>query len=165
MKKRVFKAFTGVIVLSALLSGCAPVEPLPTPTGKPEVTIPDVTKKEALDALTDIMIAKGYITKTITDDNAVYYKRTHELYAAPPFRGRWGFRLWGKRHDKLPEARVSYDITETREGVRIVAIMKMILHPESPFQEVYDISRGRDARDIQDLLEQLKASLIRKDAV
>jgi hypothetical protein len=110
------------------------------------------------------MIAKGYITRTITDDSAVYYKRTHELYAAPPFRGRGGFRLWGRRDDALPEARISYDITETSAGVRIVAIMKMILHPESPFQEVYDISRGRDARDIQDLLERLKASMIRKDA-
>jgi hypothetical protein len=150
MKKKIFKAFTGVIFLIASLSGCAPLEPLPTPTEKPEVTIPGVTKKQALDALTELMIANGYITKTIIDDNAVYYKRTHGLYAAP---------LSERAYQEKPEVRLSYYIKETDKGVRIVATFTMILYPESPFKEVHDISRGRDAHDIQKLLEQLKASL------
>jgi predicted small lipoprotein YifL len=150
MKKKIFKAFTAVIFLFTSLSGCAPLVPLQTPTGKPEVTIPDVTKKEALFALTDLMMANGYITENITDDNAVYYKRTYGLYAAP---------LLERAYQEKPEARLSYDIRETEGGVRIVATFTMILYPESPFKEVHDLSRSRDAHDIQKLLEQLKASL------
>jgi hypothetical protein len=150
MKKMVFSAFSGVFVLGLLVSGCAPLKPLQTPSGKPEVTIPDVAKKEAVLALTDIMIEAGYITKTITDDNVHYYKRGYGLYASP---------VTERGHQEKPEAHVSYDITETGGGVRIVATMWVIVYPQSPLLEkVYDVSRGRDAHDIQMRLERLKAS-------
>jgi hypothetical protein len=150
MNNRVLKGFTGVMVLFAMLAGCAAVEPLQTPSGKPEITIPEVTGKEAILALTDLMIDKGYIIKTLTDDNAVYYKKTFRLYALPPY---------GPKPGEMPEARVSYDIKEEDGRVRIAATLWLAIYPGRPYTGMKDISRGRDGHTIQNYLEGLKASM------
>jgi hypothetical protein len=165
MKKKVFIAFIGGFFLITILSGCPPFEPLRTPSGKPEVTIPDVTKKEVIDALTELMIDKGYITRDITEDRAVYYKRTYSLYALPPVEQRPDFGpgphsgLPYTQREPQPEAEVTYDITERDGGVNILATFHMKRFPETPFYEFTDISKGRDGHTIQRYLEELRKSM------
>jgi hypothetical protein len=150
MKQGLFNAFTGVFVLFGLLYACAHQEPILTPSGRPEVTIPDVTKKEVIGALTDMMMAGGFIVKSVTDDNAHFYIRTYRVYALPPF---------GPKPGELPEYHVSYDITEADVGVHIIATLWVIRYPSGFYRKTYDISYGRDANDIQKRLERLKATL------
>ena len=150
MKKSLVQAFIGFIAFFMLLSGCATVQPLGTPTGKPEVTIPNVTKKEVVDALTNQMLSWGYHVKAVTDYNAVYGKRTESMAAAI---------FLGSRYDAIPEARISYATVETDIGVRVVATLEMITNPGSAFERVTDLSQGKDAHNIQNMLNQLKYGL------
>lgn len=152
MKKCYVQAFIASIFLTIFMSGCATVQPLKTPTGKPEVTISNVTKKQVIDALTNQMLARGYQIKNVTEYNAVYGKRTDSFAAAI---------LLGSRYDAIPEARISYAIVETGAGVRVVATLEMVTNPGSAFERVTDLSQGKDAHNIQNMLENLKASLSR----
>jgi|GEM_PF-993632 len=148
MKKNLVQTVIGFIVFSMLLSGCATGPPLRTPTGKPEVTISNVTKKEVIDALTNQMLSWGYHVKTITDYNAVYGKRTNSMTAAI---------LLGSRYDAIPEARINYAIVEVEGGVRVVVTnIEMITNPGSAFERVTDLGQGKDAYNIQIMLDNLK---------
>lgn len=156
MDKRALKSRGGVFVVlglvyGGLVYGCAAMEPLKTPAGNPEVTIPGVTKQESIGALTGMMQDAGYIITTVTDNRAVYYKRTYMIYSSPPM---------GPRSKAMPELRVIYDIVETDGGVRITATLKMLLYPERPYPYyAEDISRSKDAQKIQKRLDSLKAFL------
>jgi hypothetical protein len=160
MNTKFFKAFSGLIVLVGFVSGCAQFqqyEPLDTASGRPEVTVAGVKKGEVIDVLTGIMQDAGYIARKVTDEKAVYYKRTFETYAERPYGTP--IRIPQKAlREEAPELLVSYDIEEIGEGVHVVATVEIISEPESPFKKSKDISRGLDARDIQRRLDRLKAS-------
>ena len=142
----------GVILSVAALSlaGCATVQPLRTPTGKPEVAIPNVTKKEVIDALTNAMLANGYSVKNVTDYSAVYGIRSNSILAG---------MLFGSQYDSVPEMRVSYAIVDSDDGVRVITALEVITNPGSAFERVMDVSKSNTAQSWQSMLEQLKASL------
>lgn len=160
MNAKRFEAFSVLIVLAGFVSGCAgfqQFEPLETASGRPEVTIAGVAKGEVIDALTGIMQGAGYLARKVTDEKAVYYKRTFDTYAERPYGAPIRVPQRALR-EEAPELLVSYDIEETGEGVHVVATVEIISEPESPFKKSKDISRGLDARDIQKRLDRLKAS-------
>ena len=130
-----------------ILTGCATTPQLKTASGKPEVTIPNTTKKVIFDALTNAMIQQGYEIRNINDYSAVYGKRTNSILAS---------MLLGSQYDSTPEARVAYTIVDTSEGVRVVATLQMITNPGSAFERVTDFSQQPDAQSWQSFLENLR---------
>ena len=157
MNAKRFKAFSVLIVLVGFVSGCATYEPLETASGRPEVTIAGVAKGEVIEALTGIMQGAGYLARKVTDEKAIYYKRTFDTYAERPYGASIRIPQRALR-EEAPELLVSYDIEETGEGVHVIATVEIISEPESPFKKSKDISRGPDARVIQKRLDRLKAS-------
>jgi hypothetical protein len=150
MKKKYLLIILNVFLVINFLFGCATIPKLQISTGKPEVIITGVTKKQVIDALTNQMLALDFKIKTITDYSAVYARRMNSIRAAV---------LFGSRYDSFPETRISYAIVDAPGGIRIVATMEMITNPGSAFERATDLSRGKGRPIISDMLEQLKTSL------
>ena len=142
-------ALSGVFLLSLVL-GCAHMRPLSTPSGKPEVTIKNSTKKEVVDAIVNMMVGSGFEIKDISDYHAVFGKLSRSLGDA---------LLYGSNYDATPEYRVKYSFTETGDGIRVLAAVSVITNPGSAFERVTDRTRGKDAHDMQSMLERFKASM------
>jgi len=81
-----------------LLIGCAGVQRLNTPSGKPEVTLRGAEKKEVIDIFTNAFANKGFNPIDITEYKAVYGKRMEDNVAASV--------LMGSRYDSVPEYRI-----------------------------------------------------------
>ncbi len=71
--RKIIMAVVGLVIGACLLSGCATAPPLPTKTGKPDVTI-QADKEAIFDALTDELLTAGYTLGNVneTKDIAVY---------------------------------------------------------------------------------------------
>lgn len=141
-----------IVFLSFMATGCATIKPLPTPSGRPEVTIPNVTKKQVIDTLTNRMINKGYQLSSVNDYVVVFNKKVDSFMAGV---------IYGSRYDSTPAARVSYNLVETDAGIRVIVTLEVVTNPGSAFERVTDLSQGPDAKDAQRSLEEVKASLIK----
>jgi S1-C subfamily serine protease len=122
------------VLFLALLYGCATTKPLATASGKPEVTIPNVTKKQVTDALVTQMINQGFQIKNSSDYNIVFTKPMESLSAQ---------LLLGSKYDSTPEHRASFMIVESGNGIRVVLTNQGITNPGSAFEKVTDLSSGK----------------------
>lgn len=134
-----------VIACSALIiffiTGCAGVEPanmLSTPTGKADVIIPNASKAEIADKITNFMLSSDFQLETRDPDiNALsFVKRVSE---------KWFFRY-------------TYNIVNhPPEGVRVVTNISRINNPGRRDQVVTDISRGsKEAESAYVLLTKIR---------
>ncbi len=150
MKSRVFSSVFSGVFLIAMILGCAHMRPLTTPSGKPEVTITNCSKKEVVDAIVNMMVGAGFEVKDVSDYHAVFGKLSDSFGDA---------LLYGSKYDSTPEYRVKYSFTETEDGVRVIAAVQVVTNPGSAFERVNDRTTGKDARDMQSLLERFKVGL------
>jgi len=135
------KSFCFFILISIL--GCASSKPLNTPSGKPEVTIQNKTKKEVTDALVSEMLSRGFTIKSVSDYTVVFTKPLDSFAAS---------LLFGSRYDTTPEHRPSFMIVESGAGVRIVLTNQIITNPGSAFERVTDASTGESGQSWQEFL-------------
>ncbi len=133
-----------------LLAGCVPLQPLQTPSGRPEVTISGVTKKQVLDLLVTEMLANGVQVKQVNEYGAVFGK---------PDDSFTGALLFGSRYDSTPEMRLTFNVVELSDAIRVFCNAAMVTNPGSAFERVRDLTGGRTAKDAQAMLERLKARL------
>lgn len=150
MKSRISAVMLSGVFLFGIIAGCAHMRPLSTPSGKPEVTVKNSTKKEVVDAIVNMMVGAGFEIKDISDYHAVFGKLSNSLGDA---------LLYGSNYDSTPEYRVKYSFTETEMGVRVLAAITVITNPGSAFERATDRTVGKDAHDMQKMLEQFKASM------
>jgi hypothetical protein len=149
MPKKTFCLFISIPFLITIISGCAS-KPIRTPSGKPEAMIQNVSKKQVCDALTNWMLTDGYQIKSITDYNAVYHKTVESAKASKFFRSQF---------DVSPQARLDFAFVENGSNVRVVCTYQIVTDPGGAFEKVNDLSYGKDGRDLQDRLNELKLSL------
>jgi len=141
MKKSIY-AFA--IILSLVLTyGCATTRPLSTPSGKPDITISNATKRQVTDALVSQMLNQGFNIKSSSDYNIVFTKPLDNLAAQ---------LLLGSRYDSTPEHRASFMLVESGAGVRIVLTNQAITNPGSAFERVTDLSTGESGQSWQNFL-------------
>jgi hypothetical protein len=140
---------TALFILLFFLNGCAAVQPLKTPSGKPDITIPKVSKKQVSDKLINMMLTKGFNIKNSSDYNLVFTKPMDKLLES---------LLLGSQYDVTPENRVSFNIVESSVGIRIVITNQAITNPGSAFERVTDLSTGNAGMDWQNFLLHLKNS-------
>jgi len=131
------------IAILLLVIGCAPTRPLNTASGKPDVTIPHVTKKQVTDALVSQMLSQGFTIKSSSDYNIVFTKIIDNVAAS---------MLFGSRYDSTPEHRASFMLVETNSGVRVVLTNQIITNPGSAFERTTDANTGEAGASWQNWL-------------
>lgn len=136
-----------------LLSGCATVPPPNTPSQRPEVTIAGASKKEILDVLMAEMLSSGAQVKRVDDYSVVFAK---------PDSSFGGALLFGSRYDSTPEMRVTYNLVEMGNAIRVFCNAAMVTNPGSAYERVSDVTGGKLAHEIQAMLERLKSRVQKK---
>lgn len=134
-----------LVLCLALLAGCA-TQTLNTPTGRPEVTIPNADLEEIKNLLTQNAIDWGYHVREVTDYRAVYEKRGE---------GTGEAILFGSTYDPFPLYRLQYDLLPQGEAVRIVGNLAVVTNPGSGYERTQDLSKGKSGVQIQDFLTRL----------
>lgn len=134
-------------------TGCAqaPIQPLGTPSGRPEVLITGATKKEIVDTLVGEVLATGMQLKRMDEYSAVFGKRDESFGAA---------LLFGSRYDSTPEMRVTFNFVDVPGGVRVYCTGAMVTNPGSSFERVNDATAA-NGKEIQAMLERLRSRLSR----
>jgi C-terminal processing protease CtpA/Prc len=139
------------------LAGCASQPPLDTAAGRPEIIITNVDLEEIKAQLTTDALQWGYTTKSVTDYTAVYEKREQSTMAAV---------LMGSQYDPYPLWRLTYNLVEQNDRVRIVANIYIVTNPGSAFERISDVSQAsKAAHSIQNYLEQLETSIEVNNAI
>jgi hypothetical protein len=114
---------------------------------KAEVVMPNITKKQLLDALTNEMMSRDFMVKSTTDYNIVYSKIDDN---------QRDWVMFGPN----PESRISYDVVETANGIKIVATQEMVSNPNTAKEFKYDFSYYENVVEFQKaLLTKVKESI------
>jgi S1-C subfamily serine protease len=149
MKKSIYSIT--IIIALFFIYGCATTKPLNTPSGKPDITIPNVNKKQVTDALVSQMINQGFSIKSSSDYNIVFIKPLDNFGAE---------LLLGSNYDRTPEHRASFMLVESGDGIRIVLTNQAITNPGSAFEKVTDLSTGKSGQSWQDFLVSFKGIFV-----
>lgn len=149
MKSRLATIRTVFFLSAALLvGGCATSPPLGTPSGRPEVTIRNATKKQVIDTIVSHKLHRGATITAVTD---------YEVIASEVVSTNLGATLlFGSRYDPNPRAQIRYNVVEVPSGIRVFSTAEMITNPGSAFQRVTPVTEGTKQQLYADLL-QLKA--------
>jgi hypothetical protein len=139
-----------IALLSFVLAACAAPAPLATPTGRPEVTIAGVSKKQVADAIVAGALEKGSTVKAVTDYEVTLAKRDENAVGTN--------LLFGSRYDAVPETRLHLGMVEVAGGVRVFGRAEVVTNPGSAFERVLDVT-DTTGRSIQTSLESLRARL------
>lgn len=140
-----------IVISVAILAGCAtPPQRLATPSGNPEIVIPNTTRKQVIDKIVAAKLEKGMQVKSVNDYGVVVGKKVDSSFMAS--------FLYGSRYDSTPEARITYSVVETAGGVRVFSRTEMVTNPGSAYERVSDVTQNLSG-EMQGELEQLKAVL------
>lgn len=136
------------LALVCLLAvSCAPVKPLATPSGRPEVTITGATKKQILDVLVENLVGQGMELRRLDDYTAVFGKRDSSFGSAV---------LFGSRYDSTPEMRVTFTLVDVAGAVRVYCNAAMVTNPGSAHERISDATAA-NGEEIQQMLQRLRA--------
>lgn len=140
---------SAVLLASALLVSCATTPPpLQTPSGRPEIVIRDASRKAVIDRIVAVKLEKGLQVKSVTDYGIVVTKKIDHSFMAS--------LLYGSQYDSTPEARITYNVVEVPEGIRVFSRTEMITNPGSGFERVSDVTE-QVSQQMMDELQQLRA--------
>lgn len=146
----VFKSMLGLFAI-LLVAGCGtPPQRLDTASGKPEIVIPHVERKQVIDTIVASKLEKGLKVLSVSDYSVVVGKVVTASTMAS--------FLYGSRYDSNPEARITYNIVETGDGVRVFSSTEMVTNPGSGFERKSDVT-GALASEMQNELVQLRDKL------
>lgn len=119
--------------LVALLVACAaPPQRLATASGKPEVTIPNASRKAVIDKLVAWKLEAGMNVKSASDYGFVASKAIDNNFMAS--------FLYGSSYNSVPEARLTYSVVESPAGVRVFGRTEIVTNPGGGFERVNDVT-------------------------
>ncbi|MFH1321677.1 MAG: PDZ domain-containing protein [Bacteroidota bacterium] len=109
-----------------LITGCVTINPVNTLNGKADVIIPNASKSEIADKITNAMLSADFrLERRDQDDNMLVFMKRLERLATT-----WLFQY-------------TYNIVNhPPEGIRVTAYISRIMNPGRKDQSVTDISRG-----------------------
>ncbi len=138
-----------ISVFILVVTGCAaPQQRLATPSGNPEIVIPNSTRKLVIDNLVAHKLEKGMQIKSVNDYGVVVGKKIEGSSMAS--------FIYGSRYDSTPEVRITYTVVATGNGVRVFSRTEMVTNPGSAYERVSDLTQNLSGQ-MQAELEQLKA--------
>lgn len=141
----------GLVFVGIFLAGCMASMPpgrLTTPSGRPEVEIPGVTKKQVIDVIIAREMEKGWDLKSQTDALLIFSKKVNNFGA---------MLMYGSQYDSTPEGRIKFTLLDTASGVRVFLKTEMITNPGSSFERVTEAVSQEDLDKEQSVLEEIKA--------
>ena len=118
-------AFAAAIAL-ALLAGCATTSGRNTPSGKQEITVPNVSANAAKAYITNRMIDAGYNLDRDSQYRLGFCRRGKQLLSGGPVQPRWGYR-------------VVYSIIEQNPGIRVVADFSVVFDVCTAMERPFDV--------------------------
>lgn len=133
-----------IFLICLMLTSCATMGPsLKTPSGRPEVTIYNTTRKEVIDAISNWMLQEFQIEYE-TPHSIAFFK-----YDTSFVREFWIGQS---------KVRITFNVMDVNYGIRVMAMIEIITSDG----RVHDFShRGVAARNLQKSLERVKDSLER----
>lgn len=140
------RALSGLAFV-ALLGCAAPAALLNTPSGNPEVFIPNTESKAVLDYITNAKLGLGLSLKRRNEYELVVGKLTNDTMSSLAF---------GSPYDGTPEGRLKYTAVSVDGGVKLFGRAEMVTNPDSRFEKITDVTRGQGAR-LQKELETIKS--------
>lgn len=135
------------LALVLVVAGCAPIQPLPTPSGRPEITIPGVARKQVVDVLVADLLSHGLQVRKVDEYSAVFAKRDDSFGAAV---------VYGSRYNATPEARITFNFVEVGGAVRVFCSAAMVTNPGSGHERINDVTVAQ-GQVIQDMLQRLRS--------
>ena len=144
------KFWIGVLFLG--LVGCAtmPDVMLNTPSGRPEVSIQNATKKQVMDAIINRELSKSWDLKSQSDSLLVFSHKVTGFAAA---------LAYGSQYDSTPEQRGTFTLVDSGNVIRVLLKVEMVTNPGSAYERTSDVTLGKNAAPLQTTLEEIKASL------
>jgi len=133
-----------------MVYGCATAPPIPTPSGKAEAVLPNVTKKEVANEIINSITSNGYNLKDSSEYLLVFDKPIDSPLAA---------MLYGSKFNATPNSRVHCQLTDGPGGVRVLLSLFIVTNPGTAFEQITDVSKGKDAYEAYKALESVKARL------
>jgi len=142
---------TSLMLGFALLTGCAGVGPLQTPSGNPEVTINSSNKSRIKEQLISRFAANGFAIKQDTQ---------YMLMVSKPLEGGDGmvYQLaLGNAYSSAPEMNVSVTLAPVGKTTRVYGRIAVGMQGAFGQSQGTDLTRGKAGRELQVMLEQVKA--------
>jgi hypothetical protein len=154
-KHRVIYNFLIFIIL--FMPSCATIPKLNTSTGKPEIIISDVSKKEISDAI---------VNKMLSDDFQVIRSEYLDEYCLTFARRKANLSnsaIFESNYSKYPELRYTYTLVDVQKGIRIMTLITGVRSPGSADELYTDLSKKTQlAQYTQLFLEKLKIAFENK---
>lgn len=125
----------------------------PTPSGRPEVVIPGVSKRAVMDALVAVTANDGWWFRSASEYQVVVSQPTTGIGAV-----LLGV-LIGSASDQNPEWRAFFSVVETGAGVRVIGYVLFVRSPGSAFEHSDDVTENT-GQQLQAMLDQLRISLV-----
>jgi len=136
-----------LLVMAALMSGCATTPSLDTSTGKPEVIIGGATNKAVFNSIAEQMLSIDYLLKGRSENIAVFGKHVGTIFVGPG-------------HYAPAERRVTFNMIETSAGIRVMAALGTYINPGTPSENLEEgLYSETSAYHIQDILMAVKENL------
>ena len=108
--KRLYAIF-GLIPLLHLLASCATVPPMQTVSGRPEVTVLGVDKKQIINAIANDFVNAGCQIKSMNDFSVVVSRASQNVAVN---------LLLSSQYDSTVEERTSFQLLDMQGGVRVL---------------------------------------------
>lgn len=136
------------LTLPLMLTACATPVKHNTPSGKPEITINNVTKQEVSDTLANKLT--NICPNMVKAD-------TNQIVCEAPVTDALSHAMLYTRYDSEPIARMTFNFLKVnKRGVRVVFNYAGISNPNSAFERRNDWNGSRDTLQVQKMLNDMK---------
>ncbi len=144
---------TFLLAVAVASAGCANLAPLPTPTGKPEVTINGATASQVKAKLVSAISAQGYGLMQDTQYSMVFSKQLEPGEAALVKIGL------GNAYSSEPQLNIAFTFAPQEGATRVFAHLVIGMQGVFGQNQGMSLDTGKAAHQIQSVLEGVKASL------
>lgn len=144
---KTMRLILSALLLSLLIACAAPRPPLNTASGRPEVTIRNVTRKDVSDRIVGALASKGFAIRSANEFAIIGAKRADDDFTLK--------LLYGSRYDRVPEQRITFTLIEASGTVRVFSTLQIVTNPGSAFERVDDLAESTK-HDQQAMLMQLR---------
>ncbi len=142
-----------LVFTSLILSSCAGVGPLPTPSGYPEVTIDSTNTKRIKELLLAHFASDGF---------AVVQDTEYTLNVTKPLEGSAAVLYQvalGNAYSSTPQANISVTIAPLGSATKVYGHIAVGMQGAFGQNQGTNLDRGKAGRELQSVLDQLKAQV------
>jgi hypothetical protein len=140
-----------VVTILAAFCGCANMQPVATPTGKPEVTIGTTNTSSIKSALVSDLAANGY---RLSQDTAYSMVFTRPLEGGSALLYQAAL---GNSYSSTPQMNISFSFAPQSGATRVFARIYTTMQNAFGRVDQTNMDRGRAAHDVQAMLERVKS--------